>query len=142
MILLNDFVWNVALVGVVSGVWRATAVKELVRLSENVTDDFSAHKVLRNLPHQVKVKESNLEQFKVVFETQEYFHHHRNMCPKPDGPGRDVWVTLRDSEASPELYFALIAGLISRPPWDKLLDEGKLLLKSGVTITLDKDPLK
>jgi len=139
----EDKVWNIALVDLKPGVDRAKAAEELVRLGENVGDPFSAHKLLRTLPKQVKVKSCHLEEFKELFETQEYFHHQRIVgnATQPQG-NREVWVTLRDPDASPEAFFALTVGLISQPPWDKVLREAQIVLKNGVVITLDKEPLK
>lgn len=139
----EDRVWNIALVDLKPGVDREKAAQELVRLGENVGDPFSAHKILRSLPKSIKVKDDNLEAFKEVFETQEYFHHERilvgNNLPTE---GRQVWVTLRDPDTSPEMYFALLTGLINQPPWDKVLRESHIILKNGVVLTLDKEPLK
>lgn len=139
----EDKVWNIALVDLKPGVDRTKAAEELVRLGENVGDPFSAHKILRSLPKQIKVKDDNLEALKEVFETQEWFHHERvlvgnNMPPE----GRTVWVTLKDPDANPEMFFALVTGLINQPPWDKVLWEAQIVLKNGVVITLDKEPLK
>lgn len=138
---LEDRVWNIALVGIQPGVDRAKAAEELVRLGENVGDPLSAHRILRSLPKQVKVRNDNLDEFKKVFETQEYFHHQRVIGhrDRPD-ENREVWVTLRDAESSPEAYFALIVGLISQPPWDKVLRGGQISLQNGVVITLDRSP--
>lgn len=138
----EDKVWNIALVDLKPGIDRAKAAKELVRLGENVGDPFSAHKILRSLPKQVKVKDDNLQAFKEVFETQEYFHHQRIIGHRDRPENREVWVTLRDPDASPEGYFAMVVGLISQPPWDKVLRESQIILKNGVVITLDKEPLK
>jgi hypothetical protein len=139
----EDRVWNIALVEVKPGIDRAKAAEELVRLGENVGDPFSAHKILRALPKSIKVKSSHLEEFKELFETQEYFHHQRYLVgPHLPPQGREVWVTMRDPDASPEVFFAMVTGLISQPPWDKVLQEAQIVLKSGVVITLDKEPLK
>lgn len=137
---LEDRVWNVALVGIHKGVDRSKAAEELVRLGENVGDPLSAHRILRTLPKQVRVRNDNLDDFKKIFETQEYFHHQRVIGHKDRPENREVWVTMRDAEASPEAYFALIVGLISQPPWDKVLRGGQIILQSGVVITLDRSP--
>jgi hypothetical protein len=138
----EDKVWNIALVDLKPGVDRSKAAEELVRLGENVGDPFSAHKILRTLPKQIKVKDDNLTAFKELFETQEYFHHQRILQFDNIAVTREVWVTLRDPDSSPESYFALISALIRQPPWDKVLREGQIILKNGVVITLDKEPLK
>jgi hypothetical protein len=138
----EDKVWNIALVDLKPGVDRAKAAEELVRLGENVGDPFTAHKLLRSLPKPVKVKDDNLKAFKTLFETQEYFHHQRVMGHQTLPENREVWVTLRDPDASPEMYFALTVGLISQQPWDKVLRGAQIILKNGVVITLDKEPLK
>ncbi len=138
----EDKVWNIALVDLKSGVEKSRAAGELVRLGENVGDLFSAHKLLRTLPKQVKVKDGNLEALKEIFETQEYFHHQRLTDDLDKVKGREIWVTLRDPDASPEAYFILAIGLISQPPWDKVFREGQIVLKNGVVITLDKEPLR
>lgn len=132
---------NLALIGLQSGVDKSEAVGELVRLGDNVGDPFTAHKLLRDLPTRVKVKEEHLQEFKKVFDTQEYFHHQRIVGHLHEVVNREVWVTLRDSEASPDIFFAMIIGLISQPPWDKVLRGATIKLANGVTITLDKEPL-
>jgi hypothetical protein len=136
----EDKIWNVALVDLKPGVDKSKAVEELVRLGENVGDPFSAHKILRALPKSIKVKSSHLEEFKGLFKTQEYFHHQRFLGGRSPSEDREVWVTLRDPDASPEVFFALVSGLISQQPWDKVLWEAQIILKDGVVITLDKEP--
>lgn len=139
---LEDRVWNVALVDVKPGVDRADAAEELVSLGENVGDPFSAHKILRELPKQIKVKDENLEAFKKIFETQEYFHHQHILGGPGDPRSREIWVTLRDPSSRPDAFFAMISALIQQPPWDKVLREAQIVLKSGVVITLDKEPMR
>lgn len=138
---LEDRIWNVALVDLRPGTNRAEAAKELVRLAENVGDQFSAHKILRDLPKSIKVKGTNLEEFKKLFDTQEYFHHQRVVGLDHKVENRTIWVTLRDPDANPENYFALMSALIRQPPWDKVLLESQIILKNGVVITLDKEPV-
>jgi len=136
----EDRVWNVALVDLKPGADRAKAAKELVRLGENVGDPFSAHKILRSLPKSIKVKDDNLEAFKEIFETQEYFHHQRIIGLRHKVENREVWVTLRDLDESPDVHFALVTALLNQPPWDSVLREAQICLRKGVVITIDRRP--
>jgi hypothetical protein len=131
---------NIALVGVRSGVWTATAAKELERMGENVSDAFTARRILKELPKSIQVLPENLEEFKTVFETQEFFHHQRIVGRLDKVENREVWVTLRNLGEKPDSYFAIVVGLISQPPWDKVLEGATIKLKNGVVITLDKEP--
>ena len=136
---MEDRVWNIAVIGIRNGVWMATAIKELVRLGENIGDELTARRLLKNLPKSVKVKNDNLDDFKKVFETVEYFHHERIITDK-HGNKRETWITLKDPDASPDSYAAMIGGLINLEPWDKVLEGAQITLKSGVVITLDRRP--
>lgn len=78
---LGDEVWNIALIGPREGVSKVKACEKLVELSESVGDVITASKILRDAPKQVRVKASNLEAFKDVFETAEFFHYQRWLLP-------------------------------------------------------------
>lgn len=135
---LEDRLCNVALVAVRPELSRSEAADQLVRLGKGVDDVLSAYRILRSLPKQVKVAAHQLDEFKRFFETQEYFHHQRFL-----GTGllsREVWVTLRDLDSSPDYYFKWISDLIFRPPWNSILREAQIVLRNGVVITLDRRP--
>jgi hypothetical protein len=135
----EERVWNIAVVGVQPGVWKATAIKELVRLGENIGDEFTARRLLKELPKQVMVKNENLDDFKKVFETVEYFHHERIVGDRQKN-NRECWITLSDPDASPDAFAAMIGGLLMLEPWDRVLEGAQITLKNGVVITLDRRP--
>lgn len=139
---MRERMWRIALVGMKPGVKKEHAIKELVRLGENVVDEFTARRFLRDMPKSVKVRNDNLSAIKELFETQEFFHHQRFLSfpGQPPTLERECWVTMSDPDGNPEMYFALASGLISRPPWDKVLREASIMLKDQVVITFDRRP--
>lgn len=141
---LGDKVWNVALVGVRHKLSPLTAAEKLVELSESVADVFTARKLLRDLPKSIKVANSKLAQFKETFETEEYFHHQRvvSVGPPESGIMRDVWITLRDPDEDPDIYFGLASDLLNVAigKHAPLMFGAQIVLKAGVVITYDREP--
>lgn len=137
----RDLIWKVALVGVKDGVGNDRAAKELLRLGENVMDEFTARRFLKDLPKPVHVKSGNMVEFKGTFEIEQFFHHQRFLFDDR-GPfgSREVWVTLRDPEAIPDPYFIIVEGLLSDPSWDKIFRGSIITLKDGVVIMIDRSP--
>ena len=138
---IGEKVWKVALIGMKPKISKNKSAKELLRLGKNVTDELSARRILQNLPQSIMVEESKLEEFKNIFDTQEFFHYQK-FINFPDGvpPEKEVWVTLLEPDADPEYYFSIIATLLLNPLLYCVFKEAKIILKNGIVITFDRKP--
>ena len=122
---------KVALLGTHEGISKDRAIKELMRLGENIGYEITARRFLGFPPKSVKVSSDNLEEFKKIFETQEFFHYQRIDL----NTGREIWVTLEDPDADPDGFFKFALGLISDLPWG-----ASIVLQEGAIITFDRSP--
>lgn len=137
-----DHMWNIAVVGTQPGISPRFAVSALLEMGDNVLDELSARRVLRELPKQVRVKGQDLERFKSVFETVEWFHHERvvNDWQMND---RNVWVTRRDPDADVEMLFMIAEGLLLDERWGGFFRNCQIIKRldeEDVMITFDRRP--
>ena len=137
-----DKIWNIAVVDMLPGVSQSDAAKALMEMGENVQDEVSARRLLRELPKQVKVKGRDLEKFKKVFETAEWFHHERVIGDRQMN-NRSVWVTRRDPDADVETLFMIAEGLMMDQRWHPIFKDCQIIKKlegEDVMITFDRRP--
>lgn len=137
---IGERFWKIALCGVKNNS-KGKAAKELVRLGENVDNELAARRILKNLPHPIHVKNNNLDEFKEIFDTQEFFHHQKYLGDPLKGiPNKEVWVTLKDPSENPSYYFHLASKLISSDSiWDSV-KEAKIILNEDVVLTIGRRP--
>lgn len=135
---LGDEVWNIALIGPREGVSKVKACEKLVELSESVGDVITASKILRDAPKQVRVKASNLEAFKDVFETAEFFHYQRWLLPLPFS--REVWITVSNPDEELGKYVHIALTVLKDKELSKHLRGGQIVLEDENSITFDRRP--
>ena len=103
---------------------------------------MSARRLLKELPKQVQVKGRDLERFKSVFETVEWFHHERVVNDRQMND-RNVWVTRRDPDADVEMLFMIAEGLLLDERWSGFFRNCQIIKKlddEDVMITFDRRP--
>lgn len=134
----DEKVYRVALISVLPGVTESLASHMLVEHTRSVADEITARRILRQLPQSISVSAEELSTVKSYFETQERFHYQR--CFSLLGEEREVWVTLNNPDITPDVFFDLAVGLVSLRTLGEIFRGSVLTLKSGTTLTFDKEP--
>jgi hypothetical protein len=133
-----DKIWNIAVVDLLPGINRSAAATALMRMGANVEDEIGARRLLNSLPKQVQVRGKDLEQFKQVFETAEWFHHER-VIGDHKMRNRSVWVTLVDPDANPEALFIMAQALMMDERYCGLFRDCRVV-KDNFSISFDRRP--
>lgn len=136
---LADMVCNIAMIGPHPEVPTSKAVKKLQELGENVRDELTARRMLKEAPKQIKVRESNLEEFKKIFETQEFFHHEFHAVDG-DGVMREYWITTTRPDLPDQDDYCKLAESFLRSEYRRVLKKGCIALATDVVITFDRRP--
>lgn len=134
---LHDPIWKVWVVGPKTKDNRAWALRQYC---VGVKSEIEAMRLLKSLPAEVEVYESDMDEFETYFNTQTVFHYERIIgdCLMENRP---VWVTLKRHDTDPKTYWEMAEQLLMDTRFVKALDDCIIQLKDGAVITFDKEPV-